>query len=64
MPRYTQVGNAVPPLLAEALGEMLIGLLLVQTENKITDFAKGIDVSSEHSPNFREIADTNLRASL
>lgn len=26
-PRYTQVGNAVPPLLAEALGEMLIGLL-------------------------------------
>lgn len=62
-PRYTQVGNAVPPLLAEALGEMLIGLLLVQTENKITDFAKGIDVSSEHSPNFREVADTNLRAS-
>lgn len=26
-PRYTQVGNAVPPLLAEALGEMLISLL-------------------------------------
>ena len=26
-PRYTQVGNAVPPLLAEAFGEMLIGLL-------------------------------------
>lgn len=25
-PRYTQVGNAVPPLLAEALGEMLMGL--------------------------------------
>ncbi len=25
-PRYTQVGNAVPPLLAEALGEALIGL--------------------------------------
>jgi DNA (cytosine-5)-methyltransferase 1 len=25
-PRYTQVGNAVPPLLAEALGEMLIAL--------------------------------------
>ena len=26
-PRYTQVGNAVPPLLAEALGEMLIACL-------------------------------------
>ena len=26
-PRYTQVGNAVPPLLAEGLGETLIGLL-------------------------------------
>jgi DNA (cytosine-5)-methyltransferase 1 len=26
-PRYTQVGNAVPPLLGEALGEMLSGLL-------------------------------------
>jgi len=26
-PRYTQVGNAVPPLLAEALGQALIGFL-------------------------------------
>jgi DNA-methyltransferase (dcm) len=26
-PRFTQVANAVPPLLAEALGEMLMGLL-------------------------------------
>jgi DNA (cytosine-5)-methyltransferase 1 len=26
-PRYTQVGNAVPPLLAEALGEMLVTVL-------------------------------------
>lgn len=25
-PRYTQVGNAVPPLLAEAIGEMLAGV--------------------------------------
>ena len=25
-PRYTQVGNAVPPLLSEAIGEMLAGL--------------------------------------
>ena len=29
-PRYTQVGNAVPPLLAEGLGETLIGLLADQ----------------------------------
>ncbi|MCP3056208.1 DNA cytosine methyltransferase [Aurantimonas marianensis] len=26
-PRYTQVANAVPPLLAEAIGELLLGLL-------------------------------------
>jgi DNA (cytosine-5)-methyltransferase 1 len=26
-PRYTQVGNAVPPLLSEAIGEMLEGLM-------------------------------------
>lgn len=28
-PRYTQVANAVPPLLAEAIGEVLLGLLRV-----------------------------------
>jgi DNA (cytosine-5)-methyltransferase 1 len=26
-PRYTQVGNAVPPLLAEAIGEVLLALV-------------------------------------
>jgi DNA (cytosine-5)-methyltransferase 1 len=30
-PRYTQVGNAVPPLLAEALGRMLRKLALEDT---------------------------------
>ncbi len=36
-PRYTQVGNAVPPLLAEALGEVLMKILYVirQTERAI-----------------------------
>jgi len=33
-PRYTQVGNAVPPLLSEALGEMLLGLLATHAENR------------------------------
>ena len=35
-PRYTQVGNAVPPLMAEAIGQTLIGLLIDQ---KVTQFS-------------------------
>ena len=35
-PRYTQVGNAVPPLLAEALGETMIKLLaILKTPGKL-----------------------------
>lgn len=33
-PRYTQVGNAVPPLLSEAIGEMLLARLLALTANE------------------------------
>ena len=46
-PRYTQVGNAVPPLLAEALGETLVGLLADQQSPQVTDTAKvGQEVGS------------------
>jgi DNA (cytosine-5)-methyltransferase 1 len=32
-PRYTQVGNAVPPLLAEAIGGFLINMLKEMVNN-------------------------------
>jgi DNA (cytosine-5)-methyltransferase 1 len=42
-PRYTQVGNAVPPLLAEALGEVLIGLLTL-TRDKCVDAGEVLEL--------------------
>ena len=39
-PRYTQVGNAVPPLLAEAIGEILVELLVDQDRAKAADHFK------------------------
>ena len=63
-PRYTQVGNAVPPLLAEALGEMLAGLLIVQKKYESAHFSEGIDVPGKHAPDFGKVANTDLVASL
>ncbi|MBD8890136.1 DNA cytosine methyltransferase [Roseibium litorale] len=63
-PRYTQVGNAVPPLLAEALGETLIGLLAVQQQNQIAHFANGVDMRRKSSSDFREIGNADLVATL
>jgi DNA (cytosine-5)-methyltransferase 1 len=59
-PRYTQVGNAVPPLLAEALGEMLKSLLIIQSNYDFTDFSKGVDMSCEDLPYLRKVLDSDL----
>lgn len=52
-PRYTQVGNAVPPLLAEAIGEVLIGLLADQNLPHSVDERQLLD---EVSPKPRKVA--------
>lgn len=53
-PRYTQVGNAVPPLFAEAIGETLLGLLADQQLPQATDIPK---LSKEVLPVSLEVID-------
>lgn len=63
-PKYTQVGNAVPPLLAEALGETLMGLLSIQQRDEFRHPPESVNMSRESLTDRREIVDRNLIASV
>ncbi|MXX91005.1 MAG: DNA cytosine methyltransferase [Boseongicola sp. SB0677_bin_26] len=61
-PRFTQVANAVPPLLAEALGEMLLGLLAVKRLNDLNHRSKRVDVFSKCLSQDREVGKAEICA--
>jgi DNA (cytosine-5)-methyltransferase 1 len=60
-PRYTQVGNAVPPLLARAVGETILTLL---GDQKLRDFSHGPQVLKETAPMLGEISNSHIRLSI
>lgn len=63
-PRFTQVGNAVPPLLAEALGEMLLDLLNLLRSNDTAHLSNRVYIKRKTSSNFGEILDAKPLISL
>ena len=54
-PKFTQVGNAVPPLLAEALGLVIRGLTVDMTENSRTDCLHIAEMSKKVFSDLRKI---------
>jgi DNA (cytosine-5)-methyltransferase 1 len=52
-PRYTQVGNAVPPLLARAIGQTICSLL---RDQKALNFFHGFEVVLEVGPVARKVS--------
>ena len=55
MPRYTQVGNAVPPLLARALGEMLLSLASALSLNSGVQGSEVCEMSRQSLPESRKV---------
>jgi len=62
-PKYTQVGNAVPPLLAEGLGECLRSLRFIQTTDDTAHLPNSVEVHGERLSQERKIFDRDLAAS-
>ncbi|ACA15992.1 DNA-cytosine methyltransferase [Methylobacterium sp. 4-46] len=62
-PKFTQVGNAVPPLLAEALGETLRALP-ISWGDQTPDLPKRIDITREHLTDARKVPHSYADASL
>ncbi len=60
-PRFTQVGNAVPPLLARAIGETIHSILLDQNLRNLPDCSQ---LAEKPAPMTREIVNGHERLSI